>query len=59
MTTRKVATLAVVAAAFATPGHGAATRGFSLEVVLDGGVRAEYRARGAVYVEAVCCLEAA
>ena len=53
MTTRKVATLAVAAAAFATPGHGAATRGFSLEVVLDGGVRAEYRARGAVYVEAV------
>ena len=53
MTTRKVASLAVAAAAFATPGHGAATRGFSLEVVLDGGVRAEYRARGAVYVEAV------
>ena len=53
MTTRKVATLAVVAAAFATTGHGAATRGFSLEVVLDGGVRAEYRARGTVYVEAV------
>ncbi|TAM47972.1 MAG: hypothetical protein EPN53_10895 [Acidobacteria bacterium] len=53
MTTRKVATLAVAAAAFATPGHGAATRGFSLEVLLDGGVRAEYRARGAVYVEAV------
>ena len=53
MTTRKVATLAGVAAAFATPGHGAATRGFSLQVVLDGGVRAEYRARGAVYVEAV------
>ena len=53
MTTRKVVTLAVAAAAFATPGHGAATRGFSLQVVLDGGVRAEYRARGAVYVEAV------
>jgi hypothetical protein len=33
--------------------HGAASRGFSLEVVLDGGVRPEYRARGAVYVEAV------
>ena len=54
MNTRKVATLAAgLAAAFAATGHCAATRGFSLEVLLDGGVRAEYRARGAVYVEAV------
>lgn len=53
MNTRKVATLAAVALALAATGHGAATRGFSLQVLLDGGVRAEYRARGAVYVEAV------
>ncbi len=54
MNTRKVATVAVaVALAFAGKGESAAARGFSLEVLLDGSARAEYRARGAVYVEAV------
>jgi hypothetical protein len=54
MNTRKVATLAVgLAVAVAATGDCAATRGFSLEVLIGGGVRAEYRARGAVYVEAV------
>ncbi len=53
MNTRKAVTLAgAMALAFAGTGRGAATRGFSLEVLLDGGFRAEYRARGAVYVEA-------
>ncbi len=50
----KVAAIAAAAAlALAGTAHGAATRGFALEVVLDGSVRPEYRARGAVYVEAV------
>jgi hypothetical protein len=50
----KVATVTAAAVmAFAVTAHGAPARGFSLEVVLDGVVRPEYRARGAVYVEAV------
>ncbi|MBZ5588477.1 MAG: hypothetical protein LAO05_07935 [Acidobacteriia bacterium] len=50
----KVASLALAAAlGFAGSALGAATRGFSLQVVADGGVRPEYRARGVVYVEAV------
>ncbi len=54
MNTLKAVVLAAVAAlGFAASAHGAATRGFSLQVVLEGRVRPEYRARGAVYVEAV------
>jgi len=47
--------VAAIAAALTVAGtaHGAATRGFGLEVVLDGSVRPEYRARGAIYVEAM------
>jgi len=54
MNALKVAAVAAAAAlAFVGTAHGASTRGFSLDVVLDGGVRPEYQARGAVYVEAV------
>ncbi len=54
MNTLKLATVtAAVVAALAGTTYGASTRGFSLEVLLDGGVRPEYRARGTVYVEAV------
>jgi hypothetical protein len=54
MNTLKAVTLAVVAAvAVVGSAHGAANGGFSLDVVLDGSARPEYRARGAVYVEAV------
>jgi hypothetical protein len=50
----KAATVAVAAVlAFAGTARGAATSGFSLQVVLDGSARPEYQARGAVYVEAV------
>jgi hypothetical protein len=47
-----IATAAVVMT-FAATAHGAATNGFSLQVLLDGGAQPEYRARGTVYVEAV------
>jgi len=54
MNALKAATVTAMAAmALAGAAQGAATRGFSLDVVLDGGVRPEYRARGTVYVEAV------
>ncbi len=52
MNALKVAAVGV-ALALAGTARGAATRGFALDVVLDGSVRPEYRARGAVYVEAV------
>ena len=50
---KALATAAAVAIGLAGPALGAATRGFSLQVVLDGSARPEYHARGAVYVEAV------
>lgn len=54
MNNLKAATVAVaMALGCVGSAHGAASRGFSLEVLLDGSVRPEYRARGAVYVEAV------
>jgi hypothetical protein len=53
MNTLKVVALAAAALALAGSARGAANNGFSLDVVLDGGVRPEYRARGSVYVEAV------
>jgi len=49
----KVATGVVIAAALAGTANGAAKGGYALDVVVDGGVRPEYCARGAVYVEAV------
>jgi hypothetical protein len=50
----RVGTLALAAAiGCAGPALGACARGFSLQVLLDGAPRPEYRARGAVYVEAV------
>ena len=54
MNALKTVTLAIVAVvAVAGSVQGAANGGFSLDVVLDGSVGPEYRARGAVYVEAV------
>jgi hypothetical protein len=54
MNTLKAVTFALVAAsAFAGSAQSAASGGFSLDVVLDGSVRPEYRTRGAVYVKAV------
>ena len=53
MSAFKATALVAAALALAATARAEATRGFSLEVVLDGGVRPEYRARGAVYVEAV------
>ncbi len=50
----RVGTLALAAViGCAGPALGACARGFSLQVLLDGAPRPEYRARGAVYVEAV------
>ncbi|HVN33062.1 MAG TPA: hypothetical protein VMT45_13860 [Thermoanaerobaculaceae bacterium] len=54
MNALKVAVAAAAAVlGLAGTAHGATTRGFTLDVVLDGSVRPEYRARGGVYVEAV------
>jgi hypothetical protein len=50
----KAATATAVAVmAVAGTAHGAATNGFSLQILLDGSARPEYWGRGTVYVEAV------